>query len=101
MYNTFKENILEIKTDSVVIICAVLLFIILHVVPTIKEPINGRKIIIKIYVFNDATSYPFKLFIFLMLTVPRFLNIITNIASPIAASTAATDNIKNTKIWPV
>lgn len=89
---------LEIKTEVVVIICAVLLFIILHVVPTIREPINGRKIIIKIYVFNTSTNYPFKLFIFLILTVPRFLNIITSIARPIAASTAATDNIKNTKI---
>lgn len=100
-YKTFIENKVDINTMPVVIICANLLLIILQFNPTNKELINGEKTIIKIYLFKISTIYPFNIFILLTLTVPLFLKIITNIARPIAASTAATVSIKKTNTCPV
>tara|TARA_B100000029_G_C17521836_1_gene940208 strand:+ start:1012 stop:1332 length:321 start_codon:yes stop_codon:yes gene_type:complete len=49
---------------------------------------------------EKTITYPFKLLILSILIEPDFLKKIIRIASPIAASAAATKRIKSEKIWP-
>ena len=49
---------------------------------------------------EKTITYPFKLLILSILIEPDFLKKIIKIASPIAASAAATRRIKSEKIWP-